>query len=430
MSPRCRFTALFTLAAVSSSLPAQFTGTAVVAARTPAGALLWQVDLATGQYTLRPTFPSDTLPPLAVTADPTDRSLLLAVASGSQSRIVRLPTTGGETILGSVNGTCCELLVDPRGDVVVVTSGATGGVHRLPRHGGNATLLRSVPFASAAGTAATLAWSAIVTTDGTAGPPPRDPGIAEVELDGGQSTTGPVPFPAFTPLVITGLLDLPTAVPRHVLAHDDGTFSLYLPLTTGNPLPVASSPVLPAGGVVAMKTHDRLIGLVLGSVSSPYLRAFDPYTALGTLLLTTVAGPLPGDPVDYALLPDNAASALTFAGACGTAAELRIGAIGLPRPGNLSFALGLRQALPQQGALLALGLAESAPVPMPNGCGVRVVPMAVLFHLTDGNGAATQAVPVPNQAGLIGLQCFGQWFQLDGALPFMTSALCSVRVGT
>lgn len=426
--------ALLAAIACSSMLPAQLSGTAVVATRTSVtpATLLLQVDLATGLYTARPRFASDHLPALAVAVDPTDGSVLMALDDAGRSRIVRLPANGGEIGLGSIAGICRELLVDRRGGVIVLIGGAGGGVHRLPRHGGAAVLLHSVPFASAAGTLSPLAWGAVVASDGSAAPA-RDPGLGDFDFDNGQYSAGPFAFAGFTPLGIDGLIDLPTALPRQLLAHDDGSFSLYSSALTGNPLPVGSTPTLPPGGAVAMHCSDRGLGLVLGSSSSPYLRAFDPYTALsGAMALSVVAGPLPGDPIDYALLPDGGAGVLTFASACGSAAELYIGPGngGLPQPGNQAFALALYQGVPQQPAMLGLGFMELPGVPLPNGCAALVLPAVVLLQSTDANGDASQPLPLPNQPALLGLTLMAQWFQFDGAVPFATSGVAAVRIGS
>jgi hypothetical protein len=146
--------------------------------------------------------------------------------------------------------------------------------------------------------------------------------------------------------------------------------------------------------------------------------------------LTAIAGPLPGDPVDYALLPGPQAELLRFGRGCGSSAELFIGGSGQPRLGNGAFAIGLAQGLPSQGALLAIGFDELVGATLPNGCFVNVLPAATAFHVTDGSGTATQPLPVPNSGWLVGLLLFAQWFQDDFGVPFTTSRLLAVRVGT
>lgn len=431
MSPiRC----LLFAALSATALPAQLQGTAVVAiatGSTPA-TLLLDVDLQSGSLSPRPAFASQGLPPLALAVDPTDGSLLLALASGSQSRIVRLAPSGAELLLGDVPGSCRELLVDRLGRPVAITGGAQGAVFRLPRSGGQRQLLQAVPFASAAGAMTPMVSNVLLASDGSAGPPARDPALGDFDCENGGFQGGQQALVGFTPLGITGLIDLPTAVPRQLLAHDDGSFSLYSTMLPGNPLPVGSTPVLPPGGAAAMKTHDRVLGLVLGSSSSPYLRAFDPYAALGGAFAFTAAfGPLPGDPVDYALLPGAGAAVWPFGGACGSAAELHLDARsgGPPQPGNAAFALGLDQAVPLQPALLVLGLLELPPLPVANGCSLSVLPQFLALHVADAGGQAQQPLPLPNQAGLLGLVVFAQWLQLDGQLPFLTSGTVAVHVG-
>ncbi len=414
--------------------PAQTTGTAVVLSRLPGtpAALLLDVDLATGAFTVLPGFPSQHLPPLALTIDPIDGSLLLALDQTGQSRIVRLQPAGpafAEQVLGTVPGAATDLLLDRFGDVVIATSGSTAAVHRLPRHGGAPRLVRSIPNLGAMA-GLDLAWGAQIGISGRTGPPASDPGYAELDLDAGQLQAGPVWFPNFVPRGITGLCDLPTAVPRQVLAHDDGTFSLFSLYFPGNPVPVLTTPVLPAGGAVAMKGNGP--ALVLGGLAHPFLYGFDPTTALaGTMTLTLLAGPLPADPVDFARRPDGGAALLPFARGCGTAAELHVyGRGGAPRPGNLGFSIDLTQGLPAAPALLALGFQELPGTPLPNGCPVRLLPAAVAFHLTDPAGDASQPLPVPNQPALLGTLLFAQWFQDDLGLPFVTSRVLAIRVGT
>jgi hypothetical protein len=292
-------------------------------------------------------------------------------------------------------------------------------------------VVRNQPFVTAMGTWQQLAWGAILGLSGTASAPAVDAGQAELDFASGQFQAPPTFFPGFTPLGITGLVDLPTAVPRQVFAHDDGSFSLFSAYIAGNPTPLSSSPVLPPGGAAAMKTGPNGPTLVLGGQALPMLHTFDPVTALGgSLALTVVAGPLPGDPVDYAAVPGAGAEVLQFAPACGSAAELRIHGNGLPQAGNGAFAIGLAQGLPVQPSLLAIGFAELPGVPLPNGCLVRVLPAAMAFRVTDAQGNAAAALPVPPAPGLLGLLLLAQWFQDDAGLPFTASPVLAVRVGT
>lgn len=391
-----------------------------------------EVDLATGAWLPLAGLPSDTHAPLALERDPIDGTFLVALDTGSATQVMRRhwQPTLGETVVGTVPGRAVELLVDRFGDVIVVIGGSNGGLHRLPRHGGAPTLVRQVANVTAAGAPQNLHWNAILGISGTIAPP-LDPGIADVDLDSGNWTWGPFAFVNFTPRGITGLIDMPTGVPRQILAHDDGTMSVASWALGGNPQPLATQPVLPGGGIVAMKAHEYFVGLVLGGAANPNLYTFDPLTALGgSIGLTQIAGPLLGTPVDYAVVPPVQPGVITFGRPCGVAAELRIGQTpgAGPQIGNANFGVTLRQALPLLPAWLVLGFAETA-IAMPTGCELHVNPFVVGAQWADAGGDATLPVPIPNDPALLGVRFFGQWLQADNGAPFMASDLALIRIG-
>lgn len=398
---------------------------------TPA-TLALEVDLQNGTYTVLPSFSTDVHPPLAIASDPIDRTVLVALDTGSATQVMRrvfLPTPG-ESLVGTVPGRAVELLVHRTGDVVVVTGGSGGAIHRLPRQGGAPVLLRNTPRAGAAASTLDLAWTAVVGRSGSASPA-ADPTMASVDLDGGSLGWGPITFPGFTPAGIVGLVDLPTAMPNQILAHDDGSLSVYSWFLGGNPIVATVVPALPPGGVAAMKTHELSNGLLLGGVANPNLYAFDPTQALtGTVNLTMVAGPLLGAPVDYTVLPLDGAEVLEFGRPCGVAAEMRIDATPGQGPviGNAGFGIRLHQALPSLPAWLGLGFDETS-FTMPTGCPLLVTLDAIGAQWTDGAGDATLQVPLPNDLGLVGVRFYCQWLQADSGVPFMTSDLVVVELG-
>lgn len=424
------------LASAALALPlAAQGGTAVVAIDNSGSTALFEVDLTTGALGVLPSFPSAGFAPRALAIDPIDRNLLLALDTGSATQIVRLLPGGAafqETVLGTVPRPCTGLLVDRLGNIAVAVGGAAGGVHRVDRHGGGTSRLRSLPFATALHSSQQLAWSASFGVSGSASPP-RAPAVGELELDGGQIQQGPDSFPGFTPLGITGVALVPTNLRLLLLSHDDGSFSIHSFTSGVNPVPISAVPVLPPGGAARMKIDDLGAGFVLGDAGNPQLWTFDVASAaLGTMVLTAIGAPLPGATVDFAVRPRAIADVKTFAPGCGTAAELRIGRVGGagdPALGNGGFAIGLFQAQPLQAALLVLGFLEAPLFTLPNGCPVLVAPAAAALHVADGSGEAAQPLPVPPLPALIGTILYGQWFQDDFGLPFATTPVAAIQVG-
>ncbi len=393
--------------------------------------VVWEVDLQTGAFTALPPFSTDAFSPLAVVADPVDKSLIVALDRGTQSQIMRRryganPT---EALLATVPGRVEDLLIDRFGDVTLVIGGSAGGVFRLDRLTGALATVRSMPFATAAATLQDLAWYAVIGTSGAANPP-RDPQLGNLDLGDGAWLQGPTTLTGFTPRGIVGMVDMPTAVPRQILAHETGDMSIYSWGTASNPLLATVTPTLPPGGIAAMKAHGGP-AFVLGGAVNPNLYTFDPTTAIGGgVALTMVAGPLPAIPVDFTIMPLAAASLVTFGRPCGGAAELRIGQTpnGPPQLGNATFGVALRQAEPNGLAWLALGFGETT-FPFPNGCELRVTLDAVVAAQTDSTGDASATIPIPNLASLLGVRFFGEWLQPDNLLPFMTSDLARIEIG-
>jgi hypothetical protein len=422
---------LLTTALATAQLPGL---DAILVASDVGGAtLVLSVDASTGLWSVLPPLPGDSMPPLAVVFDPLDRSLLIALDAGGSSVVMRRPRDQtSELPVGTVPGQCVDLLVDRLGDVVAVTGGAQGAIWRLPRLGGAASLVRAAPFASAANTPQEIAFGVILGFDGAGAPQPRDPAMGEVDLANGQYLWGPIPLAGFVPLGIRGFVDLPTGVPRQVLAHDDGSLSVWSWAFGQNPMPVPTLPALPPGGIAALKSHALGHGILLGGAASPHVYAFDPLQALAPpiALAQLTPLPLPGAPVDHALVPSIFARVWTFASPCGVAAELRMRAAtgAPPRIGTGSFGLALAQGAPSQPAWLAVGFVESL-IALPTGCRLRVPPVAILANATDAGGAAAQSITIPAWPGLIGVRFLAEWLQLDGGAPFMTSDVAAVEIG-
>jgi hypothetical protein len=421
-----------------SLAPAQIApGNAVVAVRlagTPATQLL-AVDLQSGVFATLPRFASDALPPLALTFDPIDRELLLALDLGAGvSRVVRFTMFAGlplgERILGDVPGRIAELAVAD-GSIVAAVDGPLGGLFRMPRNGGTGFVAIVQPRLTAIQTFGAMAQHAVLAWSGSAGPPATDPGVGFVHLASGLFTMGPFTFPGFPHPGITGVLDLATAVPRQILSHTDGTVSLHEMFLGRPPAAIPVQPPVPAGGAVAIRrtTPYGFMPTVLGGAAFPHLWTFDPFAAAPAV--APVAGPLPGDPVDFAIAPGADADLLFFGAACG-GVPLWIGSSGLPRLGHATFRIELRQAWASTPTILAAGFSDQLggllPFRLPSGCDLLVAPDFNTFLTTDAAGFAAQTVPIPNQPSLIGVVLFAQWLQALGP-PVQASAAVAVHVG-
>ncbi|MCR9246747.1 MAG: hypothetical protein NXI31_17065 [bacterium] len=406
---------------------------AIVVARTATGATAaTQVDLQNGNTVPLATFSTDVYPPLAVTADPLDGTIVVALDAGGSSQIMRRSygPQPSERLVATVPGRAADVLIDRFGDIVVLTTGSNGALERIDRASGTVATLRSTPFATAAGAPADLVYSAIVGFSGQT-TPAVDPGVGHLDLDTGNWLLGPSTFPNYTPRGIVGLIDLPTAVPRQILAHDDGSLALFAFGIGHVPTPLTAVPALPPGGITAMKAYPGSVGLILGGVNNPYIYSFDPNQALsGTFPLTTIAGPLTDTPVDYVVLPLRGARMSTFGRPCGAAAQMRTGSTPGPGPrlGNSGFAITVSGAEPSLLAWLVFGFHETV-FPFPNGCQLLISVDALNTAWTDGSGSATMPVPLPPSPGLAGVRFFTQWLQADNGAPFLTSDLASIRLG-
>ncbi len=430
-------TCLFVLLG-SATLGAQIApGDVVVAVRQPAAPAtqLLAVDLATGAFRTLPRFPADGLPPLAVTFDTVDGGLLLAVdAGGGVSRILRFDVQGGfpvhERALGDVPGPVTELTLGA-GRLLAAVGGSQGGIYALPRTGGTPTLAVSLPElavlrGSVDGDLVTVASSAGV------GPPPTNPGAGILSLSMSSFFFGPAIFTSYPHPWITGSTTLPFPQPRLVLSHADGTMA-YEQLTYGGgaqPVVIQVQPAPPAGSANAMKPAPSLgvRPLVLGGSAFPMLWTFDPYASAPAL--ATLAGPLPGDPVDFALAPDTSGVLQPFGTACGST-PMELLAQGPPNPGA-TLQLQLTGGTPSAAAFAVFGgsdqLGGALPLLLPGGCPLYVSPDIVLVQSTNGTGAAALTVPIPNQSSLVGVTVFAQWLQVPAAIA--VSRALAIRVGT
>ncbi len=420
---------------LAATAPAQLAaGNALVATRlpgAPATALL-AVDLQNGASAPLGAFPGDHLAPLAVAIDPVDFDVLLCLdAGGGQSVVLRLPRGhfAGAWSMGVVPGTVRHLTLD-HDELLLTVGGPQGGLWAIPRTGGTAALRWARPFLSAVqsfgGSWGVAAWS------GDQGPPASPPGVGYVDFTTGQFSLGPETWPGFAHPGITGVLDLPTALPRQILSHSDGTVSLHTMLMMSVPVTLPIQPPVPAGGAVALKPQSpySTSPILLGGAAFPHLWSFDAWAATPTRTLLSLA--LPGDPVDFAVAPDfQRADLLPFGRPCGNQ-SLNVQVFSLPTLGNGAFAVQLGGGAPQAPTLFAVGLSDTLggvlPWPLPGGCPLRTSADAVVFHLSNPMGQAVQPMPIPAQPALAGLLLFAQWLQAPGG-AFTSSAGQAIHVG-
>lgn len=408
-------------------------GDVVVAVHLPGvpATQLLAVDAASASWRALPRFPADLLPPLAVAFDPIDSGLLLAVDTGTGlSRVLRYEVIAGLPVhgrmLGDVPGHVTDLAF-AAGKVLAAVDGAQGGIYALPRSGGAAVSMLSLPGLSVlqgndpASSLVTVVWSAV---------PPAHAGAGIVDVANGVFLFGADDFGAWPHPQLTGAVTLPLPQPRLLLAHGDGSIA-YAQLSLGGGAPPVSVPVTPVPLAGAANTMKAGAGapLVLGGSAWPMLWTFDPWASQPQA--SVVAGPLPGDPVDFALAPGVQAGLQWFGTACGpTAMEMQ--PQGQPTLGSIML-LQLANGVANAPTLLLLGwsdqLGGALPLRLPSGCDLAVAPDHWLLHATDPAGDAVQVLFIPNLPALQGMTVFAQWLQAP-TLPFTVSRALAMHFGS
>lgn len=405
-------------------------GVHVVATRLPGApaTALFAVDAIAGSVLQLPRFQFDVLPPLAVAIDPYDHHLYVALDRGDgTSMLVRLsPQVSwlrADVLAAGVSGRVTQLACADD-DLLVAVDSPTGGLFTLPRRGGALTRLLTQPNLTALQIVHQGAVYLQYAWTGRPGTAATESGVDTLHLQTGQPLFARSTFANPTGRETTGLIELPTGVPRYLLAFADGSLAQ---ITLGGGLvPVPAVPP-PAGGATALKTVGfSLRGLLLGDAAHPFLAEVDAFTGAYAVL----SQPLPGAPVDFAEMRPSGAQAMQFGSPCGPV-PLEALVTALAEPGR-SAGIAVRGGPPGQLAVLALGLddwaAATLPAALPGGCLLHVQPAAVLWQTFDSAGAARHPIPVPVDPALRDVRLFGQWLHPGGALSVSAAVVLVVGV--
>lgn len=409
-------------------LTAQASGDRVVVlSRTtsPAASALLDVDLTTGVVRPIDRFSLDRFPPLAVAIDSVNGDIVAALQTPVGSVLTRLGVAGTRLLrqdsLGDVPGFVTALAQALDGTWIATTD---LGVYATERNGGVARAIVALSGVSAIETFGLGSTQALIAQSGSA---TSDPQLRWIDLTTGQTLAGPWVYVGYTPRGITGVGDLPTGAVRHVLSQEDGTIAISLGFANPTTLPLA--PTLPPGATAAMHVRG-LEGVVLGGSAHPFLKSFQ---ALGGTQWTMLAGPLPGDPVDFAFRPRGPAT-VSFGGTCNTMLLAEVFGGGPPHLGNATYALQLASGMPSAAAFLALGASDQRffrmrlPTTLPGGCQAHISFDLVTPTITSGAGASMVTIGVPNSPALLDAVAFAQWLQARGG-GLDSSNAAAIRIG-
>ncbi|MFN3244849.1 MAG: hypothetical protein ACE37K_25330 [Planctomycetota bacterium] len=372
---------------------------------------VYAVDPATGAAVLEVSL-TISGEPLAIVHDGFDGDLVVALDGGAgQSLILRLHDLQGSWAvlpMGTVPGRVCELAV-ALGELIVAVEGANGGFWRMPRRGGTAVLEASVPNLTAMMAFSPDTGPLALARSGVPSSPTPFSGTALYEL-----VTGYYPFPMTNfsdPLnrTIVGLVDLPTALPRQLLAFDDGSFALYTSFGPG----LTALSISQQNGNVAMHPQGPYgtDAMVLGG-SPPVLSTIDPWGQT----ISAVSLALPGTPVDFAYGLSRSARSLRFGAPCGSPVVFQSWT-GVPQLGSTLTTAGSNEV--HAPYLLVAGLDDydfgQLPAALPGGCSLQVRPDLVQFLPTGASGFSTFALTIPSSVTLVGTVVFTQWLRYDPA---------------
>lgn len=369
----------------------------------PPTASLIEIDVSTGTTQPLGGFASAVYPPLALTWDPINGGLIVAVQLPTVSRVVRLTFQGTavltERLLATFPSPVTDLAIAIGGDVIVSTDGPTGGLWRVARNGGVPVQIVSLPFV----TALDVPYSSQAMVVQSL--PTGDPVLSFVPLGGGA----PMPYtvPGLAGLRITGVVDFPTGAIRQGLSDDQGGLHRYEFLSQVTPWIM---PPLPVGATRELVWGPTGDALTVGGSASPYIRGMPVF---GTTA-TTLAGPLAGDPVDLTVTGPGGPRYARFGAPCAGASTTWTN---FPAVGA-NVVIGLQGAQGATPSVLAIGLSDqswlgvSLPFITPGGCPLYVSVDTELWTTTDAAGSAQVSISIPNLPAVAGTVVFGQWGQL------------------
>ena len=398
----------------------------------PVATSLLEVDLATGSIVpLSGGFPSDALSALSVALDPNSHDAFVVLDAGAVSRVVRLTICGSsicnERLIGNVAGSVTDLAFGGFDEVLLTVGGAQGSLVALPRNGGSVRVVAPFPRAS---TVSVSGFDSSVVVVGQSGAlPATDPQLTLVDPISGFSAPSQVPMTGYGPVAITGHLELETSLGHNIITNEDGTVSVGSFFFVPQVLDI--TPVLPPGGTKRLRGMPGYPMTVLGNAAHPFLKRVHNLSPGIPQTWTILAGPLPGNPVDFDVAPSGVARVAHFGEHC---SSLRLQEWGRPFLGNSGFAVQAIEGAANAPLALAVGLSDTLfagiplPVVLPGGCRLFVDSLIGLPATSDANGFGAVAIPVPNVPGLAGALYYAQWLQVQPGL--VTSEAGALFLGT
>lgn len=386
----------------------------VVACDVTGATLLVEADLATGVMSPGTSFVGGAFSPRALTVDPFDGRVLVALNTGpGTSRVMRVDRSGAwSRVLADVVGEVVALGVGPRGTLQILTGGPSGGVWSVARTGGVPVM--QTPYAGlVAAHFHPGSTSAVAVHDR----PATGQAVVGLDLVTGAPFFGPAPLSYPAGVFATGVVDLPTGAIRQAVSDSLGGVGLLELGGVWTPLSV--TPVLPPGGARRLlpggfSLTGGLDVLALGGSSGGDIVSIEVFGPVAGARRDLVVG-LPGVPVDFAVVPDTRGTVQFYGASCASGAvpAPQWQTTTLPRLG-VTIALGV-QAAPSSPAALLFGVDDQRigggllPVTLPGGCSLLQSTDFALPAQTDPLGRASILATVSTTPSTVGLRLFAQW---------------------
>ncbi len=204
-------------------------------------------------------------------------------------------------------------------------------------------------------------------------------------------------------------------------------------LSTGfqDPTPIAGVPSRGPGTSVALRAENAFEMLVLGGSSHPWIDSFVAFGAPAPTW-TPRAGPFPGDPIDFCLMPAASAESLAFGAPCG-AGSAALEASAAPALGTPNFELRASGFAAQSPLFFVLGTSETSylgldlPLELLPGCSLYVGWEVVLPAATGTLGDARFPFAIPNASWLADRSVFCQALQSAPQARFSNALALHLR---